>query len=206
MTDRVDADLKAKYRRLLRSYRMEENADPISNRHPWHASLAIEELFSLAAQKQHERNDRRERTLEVRILTGSFPNRVYGDEAGDSLERFLDEKGIVKILIWNESIDTNSYGIAQLLKNSNVEIRISRTAKLGKTLAHFLVVGDQAYRLEQRHDPFEEEITDFTPEMFARICFNDPVGAKELVAFFDDLWEHCHPIEESKKSTFSLSQ
>jgi hypothetical protein len=58
-----------------------------------------------------------------------------------------------------------------------------------------LAIGEQAYRIEQPHPDFTNvTFTDFSPDTFATICFNDPDGARSLVKLFDSVWPRCRPI------------
>jgi hypothetical protein len=76
-----------------------------------------------------------------------------------------------------------------------VTFKLSGTTAGSDRLGHFLVVGKDAYRIEQPHpDLTGTEITDFSPEVLATICFNDSDRAGSLADLFDSLWEVCHPV------------
>ena len=192
-TNIVSEEMKTEYRNLLRDYRLQQSPDPIANRRPWHCEIAIQELLAFGVRKQQLAKESGLLPVEIRVLTSSCPNHVYGRGAAEGFEKFLAAGGILKVLIWNESLDTEdgASAIAGIAKSfsDQVAVRISGTSAKGETLMHFFVVGDQAYRLESPHKTFRaSDFTDFSPEIPARICFNDQNTGTTLVHYFDHIW------------------
>ncbi len=64
-------------------------------------------------------------------------------------------------------------------------------------LPHFILVGDRAYRQEAVHkDLMDQPFDDFSPEVPARINFDDPEGLKEQSDLFDTVWSVCRPLSD----------
>ena len=104
--------------------------------------------------------------------------------------------GQIRILAWTDTLESprkkevkTLLCLAEAGGNNAVVTRVSGTREHGEKLSHFLLVGTKAYRYEAPHKYFsDEDVDDFSPEIPARICFNDPVTATRLSEFFDELW------------------
>ena len=194
----VDEKAKLAYREHLQRCRKEKSSEPIPNRFPWHGDLAIRELLTLATDEQEGG-----RPLEVRILTGSAPDRVYGSDDPGIWHNYINAGGRINILLWGDN-PAKCRGVLRSLYNAGqpIELKFSGTNQLAGRINHFIVVGDRAYRLEAPHEPFPDDVifSDCSPEMPARICFNDTVGGAQLVKFFDALWNFGHSVSSPRKA------
>jgi hypothetical protein len=200
----MDEDTKSRYRELLRSYRIEESEDPIANRRPWHCKIAVVELveFGITAAREAKKQGLPERPL-IRLLTSVCPNHIYGSrEFLDSLEDYFDAGGTMQVLVYNDSFETKGNALFAITRERDgLDFKCSKTSFKGDHLKHFMVVGNQAYRVEAAHEPHRGDVfTDFYPEIPARICFNDQAGSRELSSFFDELWRVCHPVVAAKRA------
>ncbi len=202
--ERMDEETKDRYRELLQSYRIEESRDPIANRRPWHCKIAVVELveFGITVAREARKNGIAERPR-IRLLTSVCPNHIYGSrEFLDSLEDFFEAGGTMQVLIYKDSFEAKGNALFAITREQKgLEFKCSRTSFKGDHLKHFMTVGEQAYRVEAPHEPYRGvTFTDFSPEIPARICFNDTEGARNLTGFFDELWSACHPLAELKSS------
>lgn len=191
MTLHASKKMRDEYRNLLRNYRLEENKSPVANRHPYHAQIAVSELMELAISKLTT-SSRRSSSNEALIITGSAPDRVFFPETADSFDRFFKAGGRVRLVVWNDTFKCGDRLRALFDKHvGQVEWRVSQTQDFASEVAHFLLVCDQAYRLESPHEPFINVPfdNDFTPEIPAKICFNDPEGGASLRSYFEEVWE-----------------
>ncbi len=186
---------KADYRHLLESYRDSKSKDPIANRFPWQAKLALRALAQLAQERQ-EAKQQGDEPEEVLIVSSALPELFFGGETGEALQDFHKAGGRIKVLVWNdaESVRPIRDPFWQSLAKDSDSFRVSGTSKLGDELNHFFVVGRDAFRLEAPHpDHGDTEITDFAPEVPARICFNDPGRGENIVRYFQTLWDFSSP-------------
>jgi hypothetical protein len=198
---RMDEETKSTYRELLQSYRIDESKDPIANRRPWHCKIAVEELveFGISKAREARKNQLPERPR-IRLLTSVCPNHIYGSHGFlERLEEFFDAGGTVQVLVYSDSFDTRGSALFAITKEqAGIQFRCSRTSFKSEQLKHFMTVGDQAYRVEASHPPHKSsDFTDLSPEIPARICFNDPEGTSNLKGFFDALWDACGDSAES---------
>lgn len=207
--NRVSTQAKEVYARLLLDARSSESKEPIPNRYPWHCQLAVRELLSYAANRQTiaQRNNAQSHPIVIRILTGTLPEYIYGSESAEEFRSFLNAGGQVRVLAWTDAIEVESKrNRGSLLKWTSdypglIEFKISGTKTQGDSISHFLVVDQLAYRHEAPHPYFgDQKIDDLHPEVPARICFNDSMGAERLVKFFDALWDasQCVAIGDQK--------
>lgn len=201
-------EVRSQYKAALRTYREEARRDPIANRFPWHGELAVTELLDFARQKQAEllliNAKKRPAPVQVRLITGTSPDRVYGLLASRAFDAFLDVGGCVRVLIWNDKPECCGGELQKKVEKykDRLSIRLSKTMEFSEQIRHFLVVDKVAYRLESPHAPFDTAAAfdDFSPEIPARICFNDPAGAARLVEYFDSLWSavpNLSPLESA---------
>jgi hypothetical protein len=184
------SDPKVDFRNLLSKYRYGRSESFISNRYPWQTKMAVLELLKLAESDGKS----------VRILSGNAPEQFYSEEVIEHIAKCLKAGCDVNILIWSksrrcpefESLQKTSYG-------QNLSFRFSGTTEGSDILQHFLVVGDDAYRLEAIHpDLSGETFTEISPETQAKICFNDPAGGGRLAKLFDTIWDMLVPPSESQ--------
>jgi len=194
--DNVSEKEKAEYAQLLETRSEMTNPPPTANRYPWQGELAIRQLLANGRAKLKAG----EKDVEVCILTGSTPDRVYGSEAPDVWKEFLDAGGHIRVLAWTKD-ERRCGGVLKDLSQSNnqeVEFRISGTDELAGRIMHFVLVGAEDYRLEASHRPFDKsvEFTDIFPEVPARICFKNAEDAGFLKERFDNFWKYCHPLSD----------
>jgi hypothetical protein len=153
----------------------------IANRYPWQTRMAMCKLLDVAKQK----------LLPVRLLTGSCPESFY-DEALASQMRECKKAGspFIRVLVWQENAEGISPSLSSLAADGTIELRVSGTNMLADKIAHFLLVGDQAFRQEAAHPPFACDLvfTDTAPTVPARIDFDDKETAKTLSEMFDSIW------------------
>lgn len=199
VTIRVSETVRREYEEILERCRVNKSESGIANLYPWHCKAAIGKLLDEAIGRQNGMNGIKDGgQTNVRILTSHCPDHVFGKQGVfPKLSIFLNAGGRLKILVWNKSDAEGIGGDIFSLQNPHATIRFSQTTLLAKEIQHFLVVDNNAYRLEQGHDPVEgQKFNDFYPEIKARICFNDPLQGEALVKFFDTLWERVGGTEE----------
>lgn len=184
------------YRDTVRTYREQRSSDPIFTEHPWQACIAFEELMQEAVQIQTKRKKEKKPPLVVRILSGSFPFKVYGRQPLQKLFiEFFDVGGQCKILVWNEKLGANKVLVDGLSKiaherGGKCDWLLSKISRFGDVLSHLFLVDETAYRIESPHPPVQHELmTETMPSIPSRLCFNDRSGGKDLANGFDSLWE-----------------
>lgn len=176
------------YRLVLKKARASGRAEFVGNRYPWQCREAVAELSCYALERQ--RNSPQV-PVTIRILTSSFPNYVFGsDETVKNLRDFLQAGGLVRVLVWNESLDVDdSMLLAACGDHPGFELRESGTSDFGDKLQHMVVVDADAYRIEQPHADFKSgAFDDFAPEIPAKIAFNEPGNGTRHASTFDQLW------------------
>lgn len=176
------------YQSVLERFRERRNPNPIPNRFPWQSRIAMVELTKLAIE-----NLRNNGSETIRVLTSRFPWEVYGKPPlRTELESFLKLGGNLRVLIWTESLDRNELllqSLQEIAPDDGLNYLVSGTEQGGDELHHMFVVGTSAYRFEAPHPSFKEvEFTELSPEVPARISFNDQENAESLVNYFDRLW------------------
>ena len=180
---RVARETQHEFAAKLHENRASNVAATISNCFPWQTKLATLELLSLAADRKHC----------VRILSGTATEQFYGDAVFEAIRQCAIAGCEIRVLIWNDNSHVSAQNsiLEKLLSLSGlIKIALSGTREHGEKLAHLLLVGTVAYRLEAPHKYMDDAILDdVSPETRAKICFNDPSGGKELEEFFDTLWD-----------------
>lgn len=194
----VPKELVKEYGELLTAYRLQDRADKLPNRYPWHCRMAVSALARAALEKQLEvanaSKDRVdfEKRVSIYLVSDTASNNMYGDSI-DTFQKFVAAGGAMRVLVMNPAtpVDTNYLFSLSRKHPSQVQFRVA-TAN-DHEMNHFMLVGDQAYRYEAKHGEFsEDELSeggDYSPEVPASICFNDPVGAGYLQATFDLAWK-----------------
>lgn len=175
----------------LTRLRQSKSRDPIFMQRPWECREAIIQLLAVGIEQLERSRQSPAHQVVIRIFTSTFPQAIYGPPLADKLSAFLALGGQIRVLVWNSSLGTNAQQLERLENNwpNRFSYRISGTAENGERLSHMTVVGKTAYRIEAPHRVFtEDELTDFSPEIPARACFNDREGAQVLTKYFDELW------------------
>lgn len=175
-------ELKQIYRQKMEMAAREDSSQLLGNRFPWQTRIAVEQLLKKAAETNQD----------VCLLSGSAPEGFFNEQIIGLLNKCLASGCRIKIVAWSETEDV----IAPALKTwarenrlKNVELRFSGTKKLEDRIPHFLLVGDKAYRQESPHASFQDvSFTESTPQIPARICFNDPETGASLKSLFEDAW------------------
>lgn len=187
---------EVRYQNLLQELRLQRDTESITNRYPWQSRLAFEQLLLMAIELRKQFGDQVGDRGVVRILSGSFPWRVYGPSIGKTFTEFLQLGGEVQVLIWSDILTDNRKLLStyEALANGcgKFQYRLSGTSENGDKLSHMFLVGSSAYRLEAPHKVFGgNEVSEIAPTVPARICFNDPEGGSQLVEYFKTLWNIC---------------
>ena len=127
---------------------------------------------------------------------------MYGTDDPSVWKQIVAEGGKIQILVWG----SNPLRCGKILRSlvesyPSVEMRYSGTDNLSGRLPHFVLVDEQAYRLEAAHPAFPETtvFSETSPEIPARICFNDPDGATQLRKSFESLWKLSRAIPHEAK-------
>ncbi len=193
----ISEKTKEDYKKLLETFCNKKSRDPIPNRCPWQARLAILTLLESAYEKQKAKAVADD-DVTVRILTSTLPEYIYGGEAADLVEKFRDRGGRLKLVVWNTDCpDIFSSKQMKSLYGDPSSYRLSGTKELSGDINHILLVDDDAYRLEAPHQSHEgTEFTETEPQIPARICFRDKEQGEELVKFFDQVWNFSRPTEQ----------
>lgn len=197
----ISEKTKEDYKKLLETFCNKKSRDPIPNRYPWQAQLAIRTLLESACKKQARVKMDGGENVTVRILTSTLPEYIYGGEAAGFVKKFREDGGDLKVVVWNtNSPDMLSSEPMRSLYGDPSGYRLSRTKELGESINHILLVDDDAYRLEAPH-PFHEgaKFTETAPQVPARICFRDKEQGKQLADFFDQVWKFSHPRKPPAK-------
>ena len=129
-------------------------------------------------------------SVRIRILTGSLPEKVYDRMWEQMIRQFLSQNGELQIIVWDTILAPGLKNRLEFLNEySKAEVRYSGTRELGDKLNHFYVVGTRSFRKEAPHEYFKaEDVTDTSPPIPARICFNNSSEAGELIDLFDQVW------------------
>ncbi len=187
VTEMVSQKAKDDYESVLIRARTHHSPEAVTNLYPWHAERAVVQLMKHANDNSQATSART-----VRLISGSCPNFVYGGEAYDEFEKFAENGGTVKILVWGRSNSEERSRLTRLQEEfpQNVELRKSDSDELVGEIPHFLLVDNDAYRFEVPHPP-HTAATGFEaldPPVPARICFNDSDYGARLLSLFNGLW------------------
>jgi hypothetical protein len=181
----VSEEVKGAFRELLHNGRVHGSPAVIANRFQWQTRLATLELLEHAIDKK----------AEVRILTGTATEYFYRDDVVRRLGSCAKANCKIRMLIWNDKSGAVGDDLRDLVREhaGKFEIRRSGTRTMGAEMSHFLLVGEEAYRLEQPHDYFEknQKFDEFSPEAMATIVFRDASGGQALAEHFNQLWDWC---------------
>jgi len=177
--------LKKDYLQLLETAAANSSSETIGNRFPWQTKLSTQILLKVAADNG----------LDVRILSGGPKDFFWDTDRVKGLEKCLEKGCQVRVLVWYRDEAAVGSRLPKIAKKQpKLQIRWSGKDLFGP-LPHFLLVDENAYRVEAIHgDLTGEEFTEVSPEIPARICFNDPVGGKKQRQFFDNLWDQCRDV------------
>ncbi len=191
----VSEKTKEDYKKLLETSCDKKSRDPIANRYPWQTRLATCQLLESAIEKQKAKADGEE-AVTVRMLISTLPKYVYGGETADLVKKFREDGGTLKLVVWNTDCpDTLSSEPMRSLYGYPSACKLSGTSELGESLNHFLLVDNDAYRLEAPHESHEgKEFTETSPPVPARICFSDKERGKLLFDLFEQVWELSRPV------------
>lgn len=179
------------YGEVLAEARVSRSEEAYANKYPGHAKIANFQLFELAASLQKNGKD-----TPVKIVTGSLPDHVFKPSSDGPVDAFLKAGGRIQVLIWCSPIENCGTCLREKATEFKSQITFRAVEDSGEAneIPHFLLVGEEAYRIERPHSPFKGPITDTTPEVAARICFNDPVFGKNLSGFFNAIWDMATPV------------
>jgi len=168
------------YDEILRVERHALSHHQIANRKPWQARKATVALLNYAADEG----------LEVRYLVGTGGANFFGNDVIKAFGRCAEARCRMRMLVWNDDPRSIAPAFADLHARGKLGIRISGTRRRGGDLAHFLLVGDAAYRLEAPHDyfPAETVFTEDKPEISAIIAFSDRKETAFWARTFESLW------------------
>ncbi len=186
MSDSEPESSTQRYHNALRLLRERQHPDSITVRFPWQCKIAFLELIELAIR----RIDENPGSHVIRIITGKFPWKVYVPPVGDSLVKYLELGGKLKVLVWNDELGDSQKLVDVLARQTGrFECRLAHTKESASMISHIFVVDDIAYRIEAPHSPFDgEPITDVSPIVPSRICFNDRSSSAKLAEYFESLW------------------
>lgn len=175
--------LKDKFEQIIQNAERYEQEILIANRFPWQSRIAIVQLLSFANRKVEP----------VRVITGSCPATFY-KKLLPNFETCLESGCSIKLLVWKEKKEEVLSLFSSLCERypAQLALRFSGTTEHSSIIPHFMVVGESAYRQEAAgHEDFDDCDDDFenAPEVPARISFNDPKGAVQLIGLFEALWD-----------------
>ena len=187
---------KEDYRKILEKMCCKRSRDPIPSRDPWQAHIEVNILIKHALTEQYRIQSIYRllddvATVTVRILTSTLPEYIYGGETADLVKRFRDKGGNLQVVVWNtESPDSLCFEPMKSIYGDSTVCRLSKTKELETEINHFLLVGDNAYRLEAPHIPYKNnKQTETLPQIACRTNFRDKVGGKELIEMFEQMWK-----------------
>jgi hypothetical protein len=123
-------------------------------------------------------------THDIRILTGSngdgFLNALK-EPFSKALDVIMANGGKVKIIVLGQTTKC----LEELQKKYAGTLEVIRGQATGP-VKHFTVCDSRMARTEQEHGQLNDNT--LATEIKARVCFNDPVQAKSLEDFFDQIW------------------
>ncbi len=177
---------RKEYQDILRQACENRTTDKIANRYPWQTRCCHRELLGLAERDR----------LNVRFCCGTGSEKFFNDEMITLLQRCADAKCKIEMVIWNSDTSQIAPGLLDLARKGAVTLVYSGTREMGEEIPHFLLVGDNAYRVEAPHPYFgpDQLFTDVSPEIPAKICFNDRQQIPELNRLFKDMMSHSKPV------------
>lgn len=191
--DKVPEELRVNYQRRLAEARRANSPEPVGNARPWHTRIATSELL-IAAMELRAKN----LPSTVRILSGGIPEGFYNTEMVDELRACLAKEIKVKIVVCNDSEDAIADSVKELARESQglrddngdpmfvLKLKNPEVTKPYRQ-GHFLLVGDNAFRLEDEHpDLTGETFTDYEPKIPACVCFNRPAVGAILKRTFEE--------------------
>jgi len=167
----------------------------IANLYPWHCRESVSALVRFAFMRQNSNP----KNVSVRILVHTFLDNVFGEETVTDFQNYLIHSGSIKILFAQPPV-ANYGGTFNELKSVSENLarergrqsglQVQTTPLIDRPFPQFILVGEAAYRVEATHDPIYDpsEFKARSPELPARLCFNDPRGGRQLMASFDLLW------------------
>lgn len=170
-----------RYEEILRDASEQKQEVLIANRFPWQTRMATKSLLD-HARNSHE---------PVSILAGTGGQNFFDDEMARSLRNCADAGCEIRMLVWQPDESTIAPAVKELRGQGKITLRLSGTKKFSTTLPHFLLVGEDAYRQEAGHPEFPPDMKfdDTSPDIPARISFNDPMDGLRLKGMFETFWQ-----------------
>jgi hypothetical protein len=177
------------YKKRLRDAADCNSPAVLGNRYPWQIQIAVRALLEKAANER----------AEVKILSGCIAGEFHEKGTADLLRECLKQGCEVRVAVWSDVSEAVDDSILRLEADfpGQFELRWSEEAGvLAERLPHSIIVGDHAYRQEAPHaSTLDADWSDFSPEIPARICFNDRDGARPQIELFETVWKYCHPFQ-----------
>ena len=179
--------MERRYRKQLE--KAEEKGGVVGNRYPFQTHLAIEVLLAKAVREK----------LPVALVCGGLPEGFYDQDLQLQFGACAKAGVPVKVAVWNDTPSVVPDWLRRLAQEHRGAFELRWSGKLGEVgerLPHFLVVGKDHYRQEAVHrDLTNEAFSGFSPEVPARIAFQDAEGAGRLLDLFGLVWDACHPLD-----------
>ena len=179
----LDADKRQRYQTQLRRHRKARSSSPLPNGNPWNFREAARELIEEAVDRS------KKKAVSVRVIAESLTPYIFTDRILEHLGEVMSNSGKVQLIVWNTHCDHLNELVTRFFFGDDAgafDVRISRTDKFRHIVRDLILIDNNAYRLEAirpRNDT--QAISDFSPEMRARICFNDPEGGTRIRRYFD---------------------
>ena len=158
------------YREFVRSQALRSEGDAFFNSSIDHASVVVENLFSIAKK-------------EISILSGSFNPRVYGREDIIREARFflaMSSNNRLRIILESDSEPDRTVHpfFKACCEFSNLELKVAPPELQERYNFHFIVVDDRSFRYENNEDK---------PAAIA--VFGDREIGEQLGKMYSDLWD-----------------
>jgi hypothetical protein len=179
------------YRVAIKQASASRNKAILDNRRPWHAATVIENIAEFAEREQSEHPTAK---MKVDIVTGSCDNYFYGGKTAETLRRFVDKGGSVRVLVFSRKFDEKTSDLHTSLSNdAGLHQRAAFCVVREPTpenLTHFMVACGGAYRWESEDCNFHDgSFNDLEPIVEAKVCFGDTEISRSLHGYFDVLWD-----------------
>ncbi len=126
-------------------------------------------------------------TKQVRILSGSLNEALYGDKIKNILKKLVERNISIKIIVWHQASKANIESLKEL--GDKLQIKLANLPEIPEhyeKTRHFLVADEKAYRLEDPHVPLAEKAEFFNVKGIAN--FNRQQTARVLNETFDAIW------------------
>lgn len=147
-----------------------------ANRFPWQSRhIVVENLMDIA----------RETRKPIRVFKCARTVEFYGDGFFSAIDTAAQSGCDIEV-IFAQPIESEEAARWKMIRRTCPNnLLLFYVSQYDKTLFHYCLVGDEAYRLEFPHPLYTGAVTDNKPERPARFSFNDQEVGRSILVYHD---------------------